>query len=57
MALVTIGIPVYNRGASLENLLCNLHQRTLVNIDHEIVVVDDSGKDYHRKIVGETCSR
>jgi len=57
MALVTVGIPVYNRGAHLHDLLRNLRQRTMVDIDHEIVVVDDSGKDHHRKTVMEACKK
>lgn len=57
MAKVTIGIPVYNRGARLVDLLQNLRQRTSKDIEHEIVVVDDSGKDYHRKIVQEACQK
>jgi GT2 family glycosyltransferase len=57
MAQVTIGIPVYNRGASLPDLLRNIRQRTSITTSHEIVVVDDSGKDYHQKVVREACSR
>jgi len=57
MPKVTIGIPVYNRGASLPDLLKNLRQRTRTDIDHEIVVVDDSGKDYHRKVTREACAQ
>jgi GT2 family glycosyltransferase len=57
MAQVTIGIPVYNRGASLPDLLRNIRQRTSIADSHEIVVVDDSGKDYHQKVVREACSR
>jgi GT2 family glycosyltransferase len=55
MARVTIGIPVYNRGASLVNLLQNLRQRTPVTIDYEIIVVDDSGKQPHRNITKDAC--
>ncbi len=57
MPQVTIGIPVYNRGASLVDLLRNLRQRTTVDVNYEIVVVDDSGKDYHQKVVREACAR
>lgn len=57
MPQVTIGIPVYNRGASLPDLLRNIRQRTSISTSHEIVVVDDSGKDYHQKVVREACSR
>lgn len=57
MARVTIGIPVYNRGAQLHALLENLRQRTPLDIDHEIVVVDDSGRREHQSLVSETCSR
>lgn len=57
MAQVTIGIPVYNRGASLPDLLRNIRQRTSIADSYEIVVVDDSGKDYHQKVVREACSR
>jgi len=57
MPTVTIGIPVYNRGASLGDLLRNLRQRTPTDVDHEIVVVDDSGKSYHQKVVREACGQ
>jgi hypothetical protein len=57
MPRVTIGIPVYNRGANLVDLLQNLRQRTLADISHEIVVVDDSGKPAHREIVLAACRR
>lgn len=55
MAKVTIGIPVYNRGAALVNLLQNLRQRTPADIDHEIIVVDDSGLPEHRKLTLSAC--
>lgn len=57
MAKVTIGIPVYNRGEKLSDLLENLRQRTSREIDHEIVVVDDSGRSEHRRVVATTCSK
>lgn len=57
MALVTIGIPVYNRGAALVNLLQNLRQRTPSDIDHEIVVVDDSGRPAHRQLTRGACQQ
>jgi GT2 family glycosyltransferase len=55
MARVTIGIPVYNRGSRLGDLLENLQQRTPSEIDHKIVVVDDSGRSEHRDIVENVC--
>lgn len=55
MALVTIGIPVYNRGTALVNLLQNLRQRTPTDIDFEIVVVDDSGRPAHRELTRSAC--
>jgi len=57
MAKITIGIPVYNRGERLGDLLENLRQRTSKEIDHEIVVVDDSGKPQHRDVVAAICSK
>lgn len=57
MTYVTIGIPVYNRGIYLKDLLRNLRQRTPTDIDYEIVVVDDSGRDAHRAAVQATCWR
>ena len=57
MARVTIGIPVYNRGAQLWQLLENLRQRTPDNIDHDIVVVDDSGRSAHRDVVMKACAK
>lgn len=57
MAYVTIGIPVYNRGLELPNLLENLRQRTSTDVNHEIVVVDDSGKPKHRDIVAAACKK
>ena len=57
MARVTVGIPVYNRGESLWQLLENLRQRTPGDIDHEVVVVDDSGRGAHRDVVRETCRK
>ena len=55
MAKITVGIPVYNRGSALVNLLQNLRQRTPADIDYEIVVVDDSGRPQHREIVLGAC--
>lgn len=55
MPKVTIGIPVYNRGAALVNLLQNLRQRTPQDIDHEIIVVDDSGRPAHRQLTLAAC--
>jgi GT2 family glycosyltransferase len=57
MARVTIGIPVYNRGPKLKDLLENLRQRTPKTIDYEIVVVDDSGKPRHQELVAATCGK
>lgn len=57
MAYVTIGIPVYNRGLHLPDLLTNLRQRTSADVDHEIVVVDDSGRPQHRDIVAAACKK
>jgi len=57
MAKITVGIPVYNRGERLGDLLENLRQRTPKEISHEIVVVDDSGKPKHRDIVAAVCSK
>lgn len=55
MPQVTVGIPVYNRGAALVNLLKNLRQRTPQDIDYEIIVVDDSGRPAHRKLTASAC--
>jgi GT2 family glycosyltransferase len=57
MAKVTVGIPVYNRGARLGDLLENLRQRTPKEIDHEIVVVDDSGRPAHQHVVSAACAK
>lgn len=57
MPKVTIGIPVYNRGERLGDLLENLRQRTSKEISHEIVVVDDSGNQKHRDIVSMICEK
>lgn len=55
MPKITIGIPVYNRGSKLRDLLENLRQRTSPEIDHKIVVVDDSGRTEHQNIVADVC--
>ncbi len=55
MARVTIGIPVYNRGSKLKDLLENIRQRTPRDIDYQVVVVDDSGKPQHRELVSSAC--
>lgn len=57
MARVIIGIPVYNRGANLPDLLENLRQRTSKDVDHQIFVVDDSGRPQHRDLVAAACSK
>jgi GT2 family glycosyltransferase len=57
MARVTIGIPVYNRGPRLKDLLENIRQRTPRDIDYQVVVVDDSGKPQHRELVSATCAK
>lgn len=57
MPKITVGIPVYNRGEKLGDLLENLRQRTPKEIDHEIVVVDDSGRQEHRALVAKACIR
>jgi len=57
MPKVTVGIPVYNRGERLGDLLENLRQRTPKEISHEIVVVDDSGRSEHQAVVSATCSK
>lgn len=57
MARVTVGIPTYNRGEQLGDLLENLRQRTSKDIDYEIVVVDDSGRSKHRDVVSAMCAK
>jgi GT2 family glycosyltransferase len=54
---VTVGIPVYNRGARLADLLENIRQRTSNEFEYEIVVVDDSGNQGHQGVVKKSCSR
>ena len=53
---VMIGIPTYNGWRRVRNLLLNLKQRTELDIPHQIVVCDDSGKPEHRQRVKEICA-
>jgi len=52
-----IGIPTYNGWRRVDALLNNLRQRTPADIQHTIVVCDDSGKDEHRNRVRSICQR
>lgn len=55
MDKVTIGIPTYNGWLRVHQLLQNINQRTPRDIDFNIIVCDDSGKQEHRDRVKDIC--
>lgn len=50
---LSVGIPTYNGAHRVDALLRNIRQRTPKDLDYEIIVCDDSGKEEHRNRVQE----